>query len=263
MTLHVESVGAGAPLVLLHGWALHGGIFAPLLPELSMRYRVHVIDLPGHGHSAPLLPYTLDSVTDALMQAIDGIDGADAPLAILGWSFGGMLAQRLAARFPSRVAQLVLVCTTPRFANGDGWAHGVAPRVLQQFADELRVAQDATLRRFLALQMLNVPHARATLARMRVLLDARPRANAAAIDGALAILATADLRGAAATLAAPALVVSGGRDALAPAAAGAWLAAAMPDATLATIAEAAHVPFLSHPVEFSAALARFADAVTG
>ena len=77
MTLHVESVGAGAPLVLLHGWALHGGIFAPLLPELSMRYRVHVIDLPGHGHSAPLLPYTLDSVTDALMQAIDGIDGAD------------------------------------------------------------------------------------------------------------------------------------------------------------------------------------------
>ena len=104
MTLHVASAGAGAPLVLLHGWALHGGIFAPLLPELSMRYRVHVVDLPGHGHSAPLSPYTLDGVTDAVMQAIDGIDGADAPLAIFGWSFGGMLAQRLAARFPSRVA---------------------------------------------------------------------------------------------------------------------------------------------------------------
>jgi len=48
--LHVESTGEGPPLVLLHGWAMHGGLFAPLVPALARRYRVSVVDLPGHGH---------------------------------------------------------------------------------------------------------------------------------------------------------------------------------------------------------------------
>ena len=31
MTLYVEETGAGPPVVLLHGWGLHGGVFAPLV----------------------------------------------------------------------------------------------------------------------------------------------------------------------------------------------------------------------------------------
>ncbi len=51
-TLHVESVGSGPPLVLLHGWAMHSGIWGPLVARLAQRFRVHAVDLPGHGHSA-------------------------------------------------------------------------------------------------------------------------------------------------------------------------------------------------------------------
>ena len=47
--VHVESAGAGPPLVLLHGWALHGGLFAPLMAGYAARFRVHAVDLPGHG----------------------------------------------------------------------------------------------------------------------------------------------------------------------------------------------------------------------
>ena len=32
--LHVEVIGRGPPLVLLHGWAMHGGLFAPLVEHL-------------------------------------------------------------------------------------------------------------------------------------------------------------------------------------------------------------------------------------
>ena len=49
--LHVEVVGKGPPLVLLHGWAMHGGAFAPLAERLAPRFTLHLVDLPGHGFS--------------------------------------------------------------------------------------------------------------------------------------------------------------------------------------------------------------------
>ena len=49
--LHVEIRGTGPDLVLLHGWALHGGMWGPWLDELGRRARLHLIDLPGHGRS--------------------------------------------------------------------------------------------------------------------------------------------------------------------------------------------------------------------
>ena len=50
--LHVEVSGNGPPLVLLHGWAMHGGVFAPLVERLRSRFSLHVVDLPGHGGTA-------------------------------------------------------------------------------------------------------------------------------------------------------------------------------------------------------------------
>ena len=49
--MHIETCGSGPDLVLIHGWAMHGGIFAPLTPLLREHFRVHLVDLPGHGYS--------------------------------------------------------------------------------------------------------------------------------------------------------------------------------------------------------------------
>ena len=49
--MHIEVTGSGPALVLIHGWALHGGIFAPLVERLAPHFELHVVDLPGHGHS--------------------------------------------------------------------------------------------------------------------------------------------------------------------------------------------------------------------
>ena len=49
--MHIETLGSGPDLVLIHGWAMHGGVFAPLLRELSAHFECHVVDLPGHGLS--------------------------------------------------------------------------------------------------------------------------------------------------------------------------------------------------------------------
>ena len=51
MTVHIETVGRGAPLILLHGWAMHSGLWTPLLSPLANHFQLHLVDLPGHGHS--------------------------------------------------------------------------------------------------------------------------------------------------------------------------------------------------------------------
>ena len=66
--LHVEATGQGPPLVLLHGWAMHSEMWGPLLPRLARRFRVHAVDLPGHGLSVPPPAFTLDGVVAATRQ---------------------------------------------------------------------------------------------------------------------------------------------------------------------------------------------------
>ena len=52
MTLHIETHGHGSiPVVILHGWAMHGGMMEPLVTALADRCTMHVVDLPGHGYS--------------------------------------------------------------------------------------------------------------------------------------------------------------------------------------------------------------------
>ncbi|MEI4872632.1 alpha/beta fold hydrolase, partial [Klebsiella pneumoniae] len=90
--------------------ATSSAMWAMQVPILSRRFRVHAIDLPGYGASAGL-----DGRTDGLDGRTDGLAGyADAVVAtldaldirsamIVGVSFGGMIAQRMAIDHSSRV----------------------------------------------------------------------------------------------------------------------------------------------------------------
>jgi pimeloyl-[acyl-carrier protein] methyl ester esterase len=249
--VHVESVGAGPPLVLLHGFAMHGGLFAPILPALAQRYRTHVADLPGHGWSPPLARFDLPTLTAALDRATADID---APLTLLGWSLGGQVALQWALARPQRIARLILVAATPSFVIRDGWPQAMSRATLARFGDELRVAYRLTLQRFLSLQVQGSDEGRRTLAQLRSRLFERGEPSAGVLADALALLVASDLRQMLARIAAPALVIGGDRDALVPVEATRALAAALPHAVHATIAGAAHAPFLSHPAAFRDAL---------
>jgi len=254
--LHVESVGQGPPLILLHGFAMHSGLFAPLLPELARRFRVHAVDLPGHGRSPAAQPCALDRFVE---KVADRFRTEREPVNILGWSLGGAVAMRWAALDPDRIGRLLLVCTTPRFVTAPDWPHAMSPHTLAQFGDELAVAYRLTLQRFLSLQVQGSEEGRATLAAMRARLFERGEPSGDWLRQTLAMLARVDLRDEARGLRAPSLVVTGERDALTPQAAGHWLAGAIPGARHVNIAGAGHAPFLSHPAAFAAAVAGFVD----
>jgi pimeloyl-[acyl-carrier protein] methyl ester esterase len=254
--LHVESVGSGPDLMLLHGWAMHSGIWGPVLERLGRRFRVHAVDLPGHGHSPLNEPFTLDNVSASVGAAIPADSGA---VTVLGWSIGGLVAMCLARQQPASIARLVLVATTPRFASGTDWPHGMSPQTLAQFGDELDVAWKLTIQRFLALQLQGSDRGRAALATLRHQIFARGEPSAQALFGALEVIATTDLRALVPEIPQPSLVISGSRDTLAPPEAGRWLAERLPHARFALIDGAAHVPFLSHPDAFMATLDAFLD----
>jgi malonyl-CoA O-methyltransferase len=240
--LHVEIRGAGPDLVLLHGWALHGGMWGPWIDELARRARLHLIDLPGHGRSSwPAGTSTLRELARAVSPHVP--NGA----AVLGWSLGGMVALELARSRPGDLAALVLVATTPCFLAREDWPAGMNPNVLDGFAAGLAGDYRRTLSNFLALQTWGDENATQALRSLRANLDAHGEPDPQALVAGLGILRTADLREHLAAIAVPSLVIAGEHDRITPVAAGRELATRLPSARFVELPKAGHAPFLSHP----------------
>ncbi len=248
--LHVESLGAGPDFVLIHGWAMHGGVWRDLAERLAARHRVHCVDLPGHGYSAmPDGPYTLDAIADAVAATLPG------PAALLGWSLGGLVAMTIALREPGRVTGLALTGATPCFVNTPCWSAGLDAAVLDGFGARLRDEPGQTVRRFLALQVRGSEDERRTLACLKAALDGAPAPDPRALTGGLAILREASLLPVLGRLRLPVRLIPGTRDTITPPAAAAFLGERLPAATTYPIDGAGHAPFLSHPQHFAMLLA--------
>jgi len=254
--LHVDVSGTGPPIVLLHGFALHGGLFAPLASELASHHRVHVVDLPGHGWSGTVEPFDLPSFASTIDRALADVR---EPFTVLGWSLGGQVAMQWAVVRPARVRRVILVASTPSFIAREGWPAGISQTSLAQFGDELSTAYGLTLRRFLTLQVRGSDEGRRTLTELRERLTERGEPSREALRAALSLVTNNDLRPLLARVRAPTLVIAGDCDVLVPLESTHALAAALPDAVHRTIVGAAHAPFLSHPAAFRAALAGFID----
>ena len=271
MSLHVDSYGSGAPLLLIHGWGMHGGMWGGVAERLAEHFRVLAVDLPGHGFSAgsgewevgnshlashfplPTSHLLLDSLVDQLSAQFD------EPLAVCGWSLGGQIALRWALRYPQQISRLALVASTPCFVRRTGWECAMAEETLAEFAAALQQNYALTLRRFLALQVRGSERERELLAALRSALMSRGEPDLSALQAGLDILRDCDLRGVLLGITQPVLVIGGERDTLTPPQAAHYLAAQLPNARLALIEGAAHAPFLSHPDEFVMQLKRFME----
>lgn len=245
MSLYIEQRGSGPDLVMLHGWGLHGGLFAPVADALAERYRLHLVDLPGHGRS-PMLQgdYTLANIAALIADAV--------PInAIwLGWSLGGRIALTAAANSEA-VSKLILVGANPCFVQKTDWPHAMPQAELAQFAASLRDDYRATLQRFVALQSRGSDRGREELRRLRDTLFDHGEPDEKALAAGLQLLGDADLRPLLRSIKQPTLILHGQRDTLAPFAAAKYTATQMRNAKLITIAGAGHAPFISHPELFA------------
>ena len=244
MTVFVEVVGRGPNLTMLHGWGLNGAVWNGVRDELAEHYTLHIVDLPGHGHSHGAAANTIADMTDAIANAIP------ARSHLLGWSLGGLVAQDMARRHAGRIDKLILVATTPSFLQRDNWPHAVLPAVLADFGTRLSNNYAATIKSFLALQVLNTPNIRDAMTVLQKAITSHGNTDHAALANALEILRTTDLRAHVPHIMQATLVLQGDHDALTPEPAGRWLAEHLHRAQYVMMPHAAHAPFLSHRQSF-------------
>jgi pimeloyl-[acyl-carrier protein] methyl ester esterase len=254
--LYHQTLGQGPDVVLLHGWGMHSGVWEDLVEALLDRYRVTILDLPGHGRSRGVRRGpTLADLSAAAVAAV-----APPRATWIGWSLGGLVAQWLAINAPERVERLALVGSTSCFTQRPGWPHGMNPIVLRGFAEALRQNHRATLQRFIALEVQGSARAATQLRQLKALLFQYGAPDETALENGLAILESTDLRAELPRIACPTLLLLGQRDLLAPAAAGKTMRESLPDARLHVFPHAGHAPFLSHLPEFLTELRAFLDA---
>lgn len=242
--LYWQTTGTGkVDLVLLHGWGLNAEVWHCIIDRLSSHFRLHLVDLPGFGRSSDFGPLTLDQMVDSLLPQMP------EKAVWLGWSLGGLVASRMALRYPQRVQALISVASSPCFTARDGWP-GIKPQTLQSFQQQLSEDFQRTVERFLALQTLGTESARQDARVLKGVVLSQPMPSVAVLEGGLEILRQVDLRAEMATLTLPMLRLYGYLDGLVPRNVASLLDEQWPQSESRVIDKAAHAPFISHPQAF-------------
>lgn len=236
--LHLETIGKGPPLVMLHGWGWHSGIWQSLIPELSRHYQLFLIDLPGFGKST-LGPadYTINTVASSLFTVVPN------EAAWLGWSLGGMIAWWIAIHYPEKINYLITVASSPRFVQDDTWP-GVPLSILDKFSDSLLLDYEKALLDFLTLQTRNhFP------VESHKITTHKPELNA--LKGGLQLLHELDLRPHLKKITCKSLHIFGSLDTLVPVKVVTQLQPLLSSTSRCeVIKRSGHIPFLSHPRDF-------------
>jgi len=255
MSCHVEIIGQGQPLVMMHGWGMHSGVWQPLIKRLSKDYMLYLVDLPGMGGSRPIEPYHLHAMADEVAEVIPGVSD------VLGWSLGGLVAQRIALNQPDRIRRLILVSATPKFVSTPDWQAGVDPANFSAFAESVNHDYKATILQFLTLQCMQADDRRSTIKQLRASFELKPTPTQTTLQRALRVLLEADLRAEIPNIRKPTLLIHGDRDTLAPVQAAHWMMQHLPMGYLRVMAGSAHAPFLSHTEQFIETLNQFLEPV--
>ena len=105
--------GEGYPLILLHGFAMYKEFWKWQVKELSKNLKIITLDIRGCGKTDhPVEPYFMEELADDIRALLDYLNLEKTHLG--GHSFGGMIAQHFALKYPNRLKKLILMST---FAN--------------------------------------------------------------------------------------------------------------------------------------------------
>ena len=105
--LHVDTLGRGTNIVLLHGWGGSAESMRPLATRLAKNFRSTILDLPGFGESDPPEPtWGIAEYSRLIAKYIKR--NYDNPIVLFGHSFGGTIGIHIAASNPELINKLIL-----------------------------------------------------------------------------------------------------------------------------------------------------------
>lgn len=245
-------LGSGPGLVLAHGAGSSlANTFGPILEGLAARYTVVGIDYPGSGDTPrAATPLSLDELADQLVAAADA-EGLDR-FAVSGFSLGGAVAVRAAARHPERVTALVLTASLPHRDNRIALATSVWRKLAESGDREL-------LAEFLLLISLGSKALEAmSPEQLRETLDFAAATAAEGSPEQATLAGRLDVRDDLAGLRVPTLVISTAKDWLTSTTLHRELADGIPGAELVEI-DTGHLPMLERTDEWLQLITDFVD----
>ncbi|WED21940.1 pimeloyl-ACP methyl ester esterase BioH [Vibrio sp. JC009] len=245
-----QTLGEGEDVVLIHGWGMNGAVWQQTADILSQHYRVHIVDLPGYGHSAETGAQDLDEIASLVL------DSAPDKAIWIGWSLGGLVATHVALNYPQRVAKLITVASSPKFAAEKGW-RGIKPQVLKAFTEQLVEDFQTTIERFMALQAMGSPTARQDVKTLKKAVLSRPAPDQDSLVLGLSLLADVDFRSELKNLTMPILRLYGRLDGLVPVKVAKDVANYIENSEDFTFAESSHAPFMTELEAFCSRIIQF------
>ncbi|MDW3096029.1 MAG: alpha/beta fold hydrolase [Gammaproteobacteria bacterium] len=229
-------------ILMLTGWGATCKVWEPIIPALSNGCQINC-----------LTPTWLsDSQIKSSLSDIEGYIerlGAmiNAPVNIVAWSMGGLIAIKLATRFPALVRSISFIASVPKFVSADNQNTGIDFQWFNMFVDQYQSSPAETLKKFLTLQVKNDSMARDCL---RVLKNACEVGDYDMIECGygLNLLQQLDLSKQLQSLECKTLFVHGENDAVVNLQS-AQYAASLSGAPLEVISGAGHAPHISRPSE--------------
>ncbi len=250
--VHIDSSGAGPPLVLIHSLLTDARAYDAVAAELSGRYRLHRVWLPGFGPSRPLDGEGDPSLFDLAAMVAEAMPGAGAgrDAAVLGNGLGAFVAVAMAIAGGSEFGPLIVANGGAVFSDDRRGAFQTMSGLVSE-AGMAAVIDTAVRRIFPADYLAASPEA--TEERRRVLLQIDPACFAACCRALHAM----DLRPGLESITNPTLVIGGSEDATTPPEMSTELAASIAGAELVILDDCGHCPPLQQPAAFAAAVDAF------
>ncbi|MEX2158690.1 MAG: alpha/beta hydrolase [Dehalococcoidia bacterium] len=251
--VHYVEAGRGDPVVLIHGIFASTFSFRHTIPELAQQHRVVAVDLRGFGYTD--MPedagYSLTAQATLVHQAMArlGIERA----AVVGHSMGGDIAMRLALLHPESVTRLVLVDSVTEHEMSRARS-GRFVRPLLSLIAGLSLST-RSVRRGLRSAVHDPAHATDdVVAGYELPMHVKGRLRAL---GALIAHRHRDLPVEPERITQPTLVLWGEHDRWIPLERGQELARRIPNARLAVVRSAGHLPLEEQPVDTTKTLVEF------
>jgi pimeloyl-ACP methyl ester carboxylesterase len=248
---------AGPAVVLIHGYTDSARDWVPILPYLSKRFRLILVDIRGHGQSSkPECCYTRFDFAYDVKLLLDALAIRKAD--IVGHSLGSIIAQTFAEFWPDRTRRVVLVSST------GGRPPGSAQAPQLDFAAEIRKLKEpieADSPFMIAWWDSPTPVDPEFIRRQRKDAAAIPlRVWLAVLDQGIPVDAYSDLQSTLPRLKAPVLLIWGSKDPIMEEPVRKTLRDALPQAEVKIFDGLGHNPFWEDPIGVAAAINAFLEA---
>ncbi|HEY7849363.1 MAG TPA: alpha/beta hydrolase [Ktedonobacterales bacterium] len=244
-TPHLVRGGTGTPTLLLHGWGASSDLFAATMRGLGDGFDLIAPDFPGFGATEPPpVPWGVGEYVAWTLALMDWL-GVERPN-LVGHSFGGRVAIKLAALHPERVARLTLTD-----------AAGIRPQRTWRYHVQVR-----TFKTWRALaQSRYTPQPLRAWAAAQVAQQGSPDYKAASgtVRGSFVRVVNEDLRDYLPRIQAPTLLIWGDRDEETPLADGQLMERMIPDAGLVVFEGAGHYAYLEQSGRFCVIVKTFLE----